>query len=261
MHITYLQNHFRLYTAQTFDQSDTTIQLKKHPKTTLIQNLVIQEYLSNYLDELQKNVYRTKDRTTVGSLFTKTFSRLPLAAFVSMSAFDKKMVFSLAKCYLISQYEGENWVPLFRLEDVEWEPRPITGTDSWRDDAINKVFSELIDPILTKVAQLTNAPRRMLWDNFAVVLKDSYQNKLPNPMNKQAFEDFRYIFEEVIPHISGIKIKPKRTSCCLAHNIRRTNATIREKLEEAKKDTAVKIFCRDCPLTRKKEEKIKESPI
>lgn len=238
----YLRENLRFYTDQ---EPGTNSEKKHHPDSIRMDELADKEKLGGYLEELQAKVYTQGESVqTVSSQLSKRLAFLPLAAFVAMSAFHRRIRLTPEQCHLRSQYVGQKWLPYFWIDQVTIDKRPAEGQEAWRNQIVDHMLGSILNPIFLNLSPQRKTSR-VMWDNFATYLRWVYEKKIPHDIGREENGDYRYILEEAIPQIAGLRLKSQRTTCCFTHLVGAGGKrSIQEKLADSKD-----LFCTGCPIT------------
>jgi ferric iron reductase protein FhuF len=209
------------------------------------------------MDAIKVKIGTTDDKVAA-SLLIKRYAFLPVIGLVLMSAFNKKLDYSIDNIALLDKENDGLWLPQFAFHSMELQDIS-EGREEWRRLIIKELFADHIFKLMDLLSKTTKISKLILWENVAVYifwifemledmsndssdrLKDDFQyilseeaavflgNYHSNPLN-------RYFYEKTIVNNNEEPIRVRMT-CCLSNRL--TN----------------KSSCKTCPQTCKTQNK------
>jgi ferric iron reductase protein FhuF len=154
--------------------------------------LLNEETLVAFLESVKQEI-QAPDLKVAASVFTKRFAFIPVIYLYALSAWDKKLHFSLEQLWLQSTEREGKWLPEYFFKEARAEKRTAENRRAWRDEAIQHLFKEIVFPILDKLSTKVHVSRYILWENISVYITWLYGNILNQEDVPRAAEDFEYL--------------------------------------------------------------------
>ncbi|WP_108670625.1 IucA/IucC family C-terminal-domain containing protein [Peribacillus acanthi] len=192
--------------------------------------------------ELIKEKIGTDEDKVAASLLIKRYAFLPVIGLVMMSAFNKKLDYSLENVSLLDYTESGLWLPQFTFDTMEVKDLS-KNREEWRRLILSELFNQHIYKVMNVLSKRTKISKLILWENVAVylfwiydMLQDLYKD---SPIKERITDDFlfilsdeaallygnyhsnpikRYYYEKTKVHIDEEPIRIRMT-CCLSNRL------------------------------------------
>ncbi|WP_164553343.1 IucA/IucC family C-terminal-domain containing protein [Brevibacillus marinus] len=183
-----LTRQFRL----RFDRAPTAVQAVR------CADLLESGACAAYLDRLTE-VLQSPSRMITASMFSKRYVFLSaVPVLYALSAYDKGLQFSLENTALEQPaYESGGWSPGLRVAKWRVTEPAADSREEWRSEIIASLFAKSLAPLWRVLAEVTDIPLAILWENTAVRLFSLYEKRLAQlgcaQTRERAERDFLYV--------------------------------------------------------------------
>lgn len=166
-------------------------QLEDEEAAIKIGDLVSSDKMASFLEGVRKEI-KAPDVKVAASVFTKRFAFVAVIYLYALSAWNKKLCFTLDSLLLQSNKRDGNWLPDYFIEDLSAEEFVGGNREQWREEALRQFFAGTLYPVLEALASEGKISKYILWENVAVYIYWLYANILEG--NYQ--DDFQYIVKD-----------------------------------------------------------------
>ncbi len=182
------------------------------------------------------------------SLLSKRIAFIAVAHLYTMTVFNATLSSQPKDWALISTVKNGLWILDFYL--IEEQIERMTGDrDTWKKEAVQKWFQQLIAPAVCSLCLATGLSKKTVWENIRIYIDWLYLDVLTDPqynsIQTSVEKDYHWITEPTMKFLGNNHLKnpfaalprfqrSQRETCCLSHLLDRG----------AKK-------CKNCPLSNR----------
>jgi len=179
-----------------------TPKLELGSSVTLISNLVSKEHMQAFLEEVKVEL-NAPDLKVTASVFMKHFAFVVGIYLFALSSWNKRLCFTLDSLYIQSSNREGNWLPEYYFKDLSIEEYTGNERTHWRDQAIQHLFRDIVNPVLSTLTTQRNISKSILWENIAVYLHWLYERLLDSESESLAYEDYNFIVNQAPGQLFG----------------------------------------------------------
>jgi ferric iron reductase protein FhuF len=173
-------------------------QLEDGETAIKIGGLLPADKMGVFLEDVRKEI-KAPDSKVAASVFTKRFAFVAVIYLYALSAWDKRLCFTLDSLLLQSNSKDGNWLPDYCIENLSAEEFAGVSREQWREEALRHLFKEIVYPVLEALASEGKISKFILWENIAVYIYWLYGNILEGKYQ----EDFHYLVKAAPGSIFG----------------------------------------------------------
>lgn len=214
-----------------------TLRTNPSPLSIQAKKLLDDQQLAAYLLQVKKQT-NAANLAVAASLLSKRYSFAVLIALYSMSAFNKRLDFSLDNVCIETLDEADTlWLPAFKFHNLSSSEADHSSRSEWRKAVVEQVFRDHVDVLFPRLTRHSKLSKLIMWENLYTYICWMYRSLLENPQwsdrHGAIAEDFRYIVSEGKGELFGtfhknpfVRYSPspsseqtgqKRQTCCLSY--------------------------------------------
>lgn len=222
----------------------------------------------NLLKDNQTNFYLTavKEKTksanlgVAASLFVKRYSFAVLIALYSMTAFNKRIDFSIDNLSIETLDESDMlWLPSIKFNCINLSPAPQENRESWRSEILKQIFGNHIEVLFKQLNNVSKLSKIIMWENLYIYIVWMYKNLLADQLYSKSHHIIKEDFDMITAYGEGILFGDYKENPFLMYRGTNNCQSILE-TDHNRKTCCLSYltenkghFCKNCPIKRKKQ--------
>ncbi|UJF36079.1 IucA/IucC family C-terminal-domain containing protein [Paenibacillus hexagrammi] len=222
-----------------------------------VSHLLTASSCSEYVASLTRELSYPSSIHTA-SMFAKRYAFLSVVpSLYSMSVYNKEWHTALEDTFLVPSKDGKgHWLAGLHVTKSQVSSLPEDQRERNRDQVLKRLFADQISVLWRTLAEASQTPISILWENAAVRLYSLYEHKIHAALDcegrKRAADDFQYIVTHAPAELFGESYNPfarfyrftgegdhsskyrTRTTCCFYFQV-----------------SAVNEYCQACPKLKR----------
>ncbi|MFP3919422.1 IucA/IucC family C-terminal-domain containing protein [Lysinibacillus telephonicus] len=240
------------------DKYRLTFQTNSSPLSVQVSHLINDNQAHIYLTTVKEKT-KSANLGVAASLFVKRYSFAVLIALYSMSAFNKRINFSIDNLSVETLDESDIlWLPSIKFNDINLSPASQENRARWRSEILKEIFANHIEVLFKQLSSVSKLSKIIMWENLYIYIVWMYKNLLADQLYSKSHHNIKEDFDMITAYGESILfgdykenpfVKFRGTNDCqsiLGETVYNRKTCCLSYLTENKG-----YFCKNCPIKRK----------